>query len=545
MKKWLLACSFALLLPGLAMAGPRLFVTGVTSYDPAKANNGFTILAGDGSAKMVDMNGNLVKEWDLRGSSAFPAKVFPGGHLIATIYPSYAEAGQGESALAVQDFDGKLLRVIEKLWKVERPGDNMHKQPDGEVWIARTHHDFQVEGDPVGYYSPNAKPRLDGKLMMLGHTSVPAPNKITDKMQLQDDRIFILDKDNKIIFEWKASDHIDEFKNMLTDPQVKQRLSIAWNAIGESPTPEARAKQQYNGFDWFHINCASWLGPNKWYDQDPVKYAMFHPENIIADSRETSHQFIIDHKTGKVVWQVAPPFTGEDADIKPVYGVHGTHMIPKGLPGEGNIIMFDNGGTTAYHDLPPRYYSRVVEYDPVTKKVVWEYSHTANKGDKNIVGPWTLYGDSFFYSEFISIAQRLPNGNTLITEGNKSRIFEVTPAKEIVWEYINPYTSSDPAMPFTYRAYRVPYDYVPQLPKGQEVKVTMPSVATIQLPNDNGALPKVAPTVDKERAARFATPNPVLTPALKNAAAPAAAKAAPAAAAKASDEPDEPGMKAY
>jgi len=62
--------------------------------------------------------------------------------------------------------------------------------------------------------------------------------------------------------------------------------------------------------------------------------------------------------------------------------------------------------------------------DPLTAQVVWEYTGTPK--------------DSF-YSGFISGAQRLPNGNTLICEGAKGRLFEVTTDKEIVWEFRTPY----------------------------------------------------------------------------------------------------------
>ncbi len=65
--------------------------------------------------------------------------------------------------------------------------------------------------------------------------------------------------------------------------------------------------------------------------------------------------------------------------------------------------------------------------DPSNNEVAWEYS-----GDPLIS----------FYSYHISGAERLPNGNTLITEGAPGRIFEVTHNKEIVWEYINPFRSN-------------------------------------------------------------------------------------------------------
>jgi hypothetical protein len=57
---------------------------------------------------------------------------------------------------------------------------------------------------------------------------------------------------------------------------------------------------------------------------------------------------------------------------------------------------------------------------------------------------WTYVGTptTSFYSAEISGAQRLPNGNTLITEGVKGNLFEVTSAGEIVWRYVNPVTST-------------------------------------------------------------------------------------------------------
>jgi hypothetical protein len=51
------------------------------------------------------------------------------------------------------------------------------------------------------------------------------------------------------------------------------------------------------------------------------------------------------------------------------------------------------------------------------------------------------YAGWTFFSQFISSAQRQPNGNTLICEGANGRIFEVTPGGEIVWEYVNPFAN--------------------------------------------------------------------------------------------------------
>jgi hypothetical protein len=81
----------------------------------------------------------------------------------------------------------------------------------------------------------------------------------------------------------------------------------------------------------------------------------------------------------------------------------------------GNILIFDNGVV--------RESSRVIELNPVTETVEWQYS-----GDT----------PGEFYTRTRGSAQRLPNGNTLICEGNRGRCFEVTREGEIVWQWINP-----------------------------------------------------------------------------------------------------------
>ena len=70
--------------------------------------------------------------------------------------------------------------------------------------------------------------------------------------------------------------------------------------------------------------------------------------------------------------------------------------------------------------------------DAVTKEIVWKYQEAFPPS---------------FYSDRISNAQRLPNGNTLINEGQFGRFFEVTPAGEVVWEYVNPYFGPATAPP--------------------------------------------------------------------------------------------------
>jgi uncharacterized protein (UPF0248 family) len=123
-------------------------------------------------------------------------------------------------------------------------------------------------------------------------------------------------------------------------------------------------------------------------------------------------------------------------------------MIPLGLPGAGNILVFDNGAGTGY-PLKKRApgYSRVVEIDPETKQVVWAYD--ARQSGQNVRD---------FWSDIVSSADRLPNGNTMICQGARGRIFEIDPTGAIVWEYMSPFAEASGSH-LVYRAYRKEYTW--------------------------------------------------------------------------------------
>jgi hypothetical protein len=145
-----------------------------------------------------------------------------------------------------------------------------------------------------------------------------------------------------------------------------------------------------------------------------------------------------------------------EAVLEPLIGIHHTHLIPKGLPGEGNILVFDNGGASGWGPISGltmkyvRFDSRVVEFDPTTLNIVWEYN--------------AAKGDDLPFSYYIGGAQRLPNGNTLITSGMTGDLLEVTPDKVIVWRYGNTFLVEGSNL--VYRAFRYPPEWVPGNPAG-------------------------------------------------------------------------------
>ncbi|MBZ5619593.1 MAG: aryl-sulfate sulfotransferase [Acidobacteriia bacterium] len=180
-----------------------------------------------------------------------------------------------------------------------------------------------------------------------------------------------------------------------------------------------------------------------WEHLDPAEYPIAFAENtrsewthgnaivelangdLLISLRNISTILKIDRKSGGVVWKLgAPMLSGQHA--------------PTPLP-NGDILIFDNGPHRVDQTFP---FSRVIEVNPATNQIVWKFQEAFPPN---------------FYSDRISNAQRLPNGNTLINEGQFGRFFEVTPAGEVVWEYVNPYfgPASRPPQTQTNSVFRV------------------------------------------------------------------------------------------
>lgn len=175
--------------------------------------------------------------------------------------------------------------------------------------------------------------------------------------------------------------------------------------------------------DWPHINTAEQLPDTPLGQKD----ARFRAGNILVSPRHLHCVFIIDRDTDEIVWAWG---VGE------LLGQHQPTMLEN-----GNILIFDNGRGNGGHE---RGWSRVVEIEPLSGEIVWEYKTDPLED---------------FFSPVGSGQQRLPNGNTLICAMNwaeTGRVFEVTPEGEIVWEFWNPDAQS------LYRSKR----YAPELVEG-------------------------------------------------------------------------------
>ncbi|GJM23743.1 MAG: hypothetical protein DHS20C16_01580 [Phycisphaerae bacterium] len=158
------------------------------------------------------------------------------------------------------------------------------------------------------------------------------------------------------------------------------------------------------------------------------KNRIFALGNILVCIRHQDTIAMIDRKSGKAIWSWGQ---GE------ISGPHDAVVLDS-----GNIQLFDNG--------LGRDWSRVIELDPNTKKIVWEYK-AKNPTD--------------FYTESRGSSQRLPNGNTLIADSEKGRTFEITPDGEVVWDYFSPFSDQSGKRSTLNRIRRFPIEFIERIEK--------------------------------------------------------------------------------
>jgi len=180
-------------------------------------------------------------------------------------------------------------------------------------------------------------------------------------------------------------------------------LSADGQELGRLDVMQAFANSVYASYldlaaeagDIFHTNTLEVLD-GRLAHKSPI----FKAGNFMISVREIGVVAIIDPESEKVVWALSGMWRAQHQPT---------------LLDNGNLLVFDNQG----HDGQ----SKVVELDPLTQQVVWEYADSPSAP---------------FYSETCGASQRLENGNTLITESDNGRVFEVTADGTIVWEFRNP-----------------------------------------------------------------------------------------------------------
>ncbi len=200
--------------------------------------------------------------------------------------------------------------------------------------------------------------------------------------------------------------------------------------------------------DWTHVNAVDY---NAELDQ------------IIFSSNYLSEVFVIDHATtafeaqgnaGDFLYRWGNPenYDRGTAEDRQLFNQHDVQWIKAGLPGAGNVMIFNNG------DGKLRPHSSVVEFStPLSEDNTYALDGDSAYGPVELAWEYAPTDEDIFFSWFISGTQRLANGNTLVNHGASARVREVTPEGEIVWEYAFDDGAEGPHMLF--RANRYPADH--------------------------------------------------------------------------------------
>ncbi|MDV3129531.1 arylsulfotransferase family protein [Mycobacterium sp. 21AC1] len=422
------------------MAFVRL--SGVTYLDPELAHDSYVLFTGaDSVTRLIDLNGTVVHEWPYAG---VPPRILDpalNDGRVGDVGVQLSDSGDARGGIYANGTIGQLNWDGERVWEWGR------QAPGG---AARQNHDWEL--------LPNGN-RL---ILVTAPRVVPG---LGDHV-IGDQGLYEVTPDGEIVWQWFAGDHLDEF---------------GFSEAGWAALRETVARDPEDPWGYLEMNSAKSLGQNRWHVEDPG--TAFQPDNILVSFRKANIVALIDKATGALAWRLGPYYAAEAGaqhqrinahkvprPLDQTSGQHNPHMIAPHLPGAGNILVFDNQGGAGYPPAAVGIYagSRVLEVDPVSREIVWQYT-----AEDSGLPPWT------FFSSFVSNAQRLPNGNTLITEGMQGRIFQVTADGDVVWEYHSPYqgygVAGEPEVKqarvpgvdrltltaLVYRAQAVPFEWAP------------------------------------------------------------------------------------
>ena len=236
-----------------------------------------------------------------------------------------------------------------------------------------------------------------------------------------------LDNGNHLVLLWRklpqaVHERVQGGHHHEEDPE------LMWGDVVQEITPEGKPVREWRS--WEHLD----------FDEDVIcplesRKEWTHLNSIdvtprgdwLLSFRLTSSVGLVDPESGSFRWKWGP----EEL----------SHQHHASMLDNGNVLILDNG----CHRRRGPSFSKVVEVDPDTDEVVWSYTAEVMLA---------------FFSFMVSGAQRLPGGNTFITEGATGRMFEITPQGETVWEYVSSltYESRFGPSPAIFRAHRYPLD---------------------------------------------------------------------------------------
>lgn len=431
---------------------------------------------------LINKDGQVVHRWKGEFNS-MQSYLLEKGNLIRLErdpdFPTFAAGGQS-GRLREYDWEGNVVWDYEYATETELIHHDIEVMPNGNILAISYEVITPEQAEAAG-----RDPQITAKAGIW-------PDKIIEIQPKKPDG-------GKVVWQWRMWDHLvqelDSTKanyGLVADHPRKININAHDEGGGPPMTAEQIEQLKQMGFitsnatvdnqdsDITHVNAVSYNA-----DLDQIAFSSPHLGEI----------FIIDHgisteeakgEAGDLLYRYGNPqnYNRGTKDDQVLFGQHDVKWVPKGFPGEGNLTIFNNDIPNPDNKLPSIWgaimesqspdpqiavgdfgnYSAVIE---IAAPVSEDGSYSIN--ENQAFGPeeptWVyLAPDKYsFYSPFVSGAQRLQNGHTLIASGAQGRFFEINPEKEIVWEYWNPYkhdyklpdgSPAQPTGPFIFSQFR-------------------------------------------------------------------------------------------
>ena len=374
--------------------------TGLLINEP-QAAPGYILfnLRGDHTVYLIDRQGREVHRWRLDGITLF-ARLLKNGNLMVS-----GTDGRWNGGVREIDPAGNTV------WQYRHPPQHHDflPLPNGNILLLSRQRKSTAQVSALG-----ANPQhLASQGLAAAHIIEIQPTP---------------PQGGSIVWEWSAWDHlIQDF-----DPTKPH-----YGAVADHPE---RIDLNYN-----LAHAAAWRRPWDWQHSNSLAYNSQH-DRIMLSIRHFSEIWVIDHRpaaAGGILYRWGNPRAwqaGTPGDQQ-LFWHHNAHWIEPGLPGAGNILIFNNGS-----ELPgqERGYSSVIEIAPPPAAPPGQDNPAAPYPPAKPLWSYQTAPPTDFYAPSRSNAQRLPNGNTLICDGVHGIIFEVTPTGKTVWKYRNPIAHQPP-----------------------------------------------------------------------------------------------------
>jgi len=358
---------------------------------------------------LVDTTGSVVQSWPGTVGPGLSIYFYPNGDLLRTQVLAAGGAGVGGGFERIS-YEGTTLWQYQNFSATFLPHHDVETLPNGNV--------LMIAWDFVGTAAALAAGRDPS---ILGAEF--APDMIVEVQQTGPST-------GTIVWQWRAFEHlVQDFDAGAPDFGVvadnPQRIDL--NYPPETPNG--------NG-DWLHFNGIDY---NPFLDQILVSVPNFDEIWVIDHSTTTAEAAGSSGgnsgKGGDLLYRWGNPEAYGRGTLgdKQLYFQHDATWIDPDHPGGGNILIFNNGAGRPGGDN-----SSTDEIAPPVD-AGGNYSLTPGQAYGPAGLTWTYSDPGNFFSQFMGGAERLANGNTLITEATSNRIFEVTSAGSIVWDYASPF----------------------------------------------------------------------------------------------------------